>query len=88
MVNAKTSKIICIAVDKGRVHDFRVWKESQIEVGKKTELLADKGYQGIKKFHANSRTPIKKPRGKSLSKEQRKFNRQLARERIIVEHVH
>jgi IS5 family transposase len=87
-VNQKTKKIICIAVEKGKVHDFRIWKESQIAISKKAELLADKGYQGINKIHARSRTPIKKPRKKSLSKEQKKFNKQLARERIVVEHVH
>jgi IS5 family transposase len=88
LVNQKTKQIICVAVRQGKIHDFRIWKESQIELGGKTELLADKGYQGIKKLHERSRTPIKKPKGKSLSKEQKKFNKQLAKERIIVEHVH
>jgi len=57
LVNQKTKEIICIAVRKGKVHDFRIWKESQIDIGEKTELLADKGYQGIKKIHDRSRTP-------------------------------
>jgi IS5 family transposase len=87
-VNQKTKEIICIVIRKGKVHDFRIWKESQIDLGEKTEILADKGYQGIKKIHDRSRTPIKKARKKSLSKEQKKFNNQLAKERIIVEHVH
>jgi transposase len=51
-------------------------------------LLADKGYQGVKKIHANSRTPIKKTKKQPLSKEQKRFNKQLAKERIVVEHVH
>jgi hypothetical protein len=50
-VNAKTKEIICTAVSKGRLPDFRLWKDSQIGIGKKIELLADKGYQGIKKLH-------------------------------------
>ena len=87
LVNQKTQKIICVAVREGKVHDFRIWKESQISIGKKTELLADKGYQGIVKIHTNSRTPIKKTKAKSLNKEQKKFNKQLAKERIVVEHV-
>jgi IS5 family transposase len=74
-------------VREGKVHDFRIWKESQIGIGKKIELLADKGYQGVEKIHDNSRTPIKKPKGKSLSEEQKLFNQQLAKERIVVEHV-
>lgn len=88
MVNAKTKEIICIVVSKGKVHDFKLWKESQIGIDKKIELLADKGYQGIKKIHARSRTPFKKSKKMSLSQEQKKFNRQLAKERIVVEHVH
>lgn len=69
------------------MHDFRIWKESQIYIGKKIELIADKGYQGIKKIHENSRIPIKKTKGSSLTEEEKKFNQQLAKERIIVEHV-
>jgi IS5 family transposase len=88
LVDTKTKEIICIEVRKGKVHDFRMWKESQIELDEKIELLADKGYQGVNKIHANSRIPIKKPRKKSLNKEQKRSNRQLATERIIVEHVH
>ena len=87
-MDAKTNEIICTAVSTGKVHDFKIWKESQIGIGKKIELLADKGYQGIKKIHENSRIPFKKTKGKSLSKDQKKFNRQLAKERIVVEHVH
>lgn len=87
-MNVKTQEIICTAFREGKVHDFKIWKESQIGIGEKTELLADKGYQGVKKLHNRSRTPFKKPSLMPLSKEQKKFNRQLAKERIVVEHVH
>jgi DDE superfamily endonuclease len=70
------------------MHDFRIYKENPIYLGDRIELLGDKGYQGIQKIHDNSRIPIKKAKNKSLSKEQKKFNRQLAKERITVEHVH
>ena len=88
IVDAKTNEIICTAVSKSKEHDFRIWKESQIGISKKIELLADKGYQGIKKLHENSRISFKKTKGKSLSQEQKKFNLQLVKERIVVEHVH
>lgn len=52
------------------------------------ECLADKGYQGIQKLHANSRTPKKKPRGNDLTLEDKKSNRELARVRVVGEHVH
>jgi IS5 family transposase len=87
-VNTKTNEIICTGVSNGKVHDFRIWKESQIGIGKKIELLADKGYQGINKLHENSRIPFKKTKKIPLTQEQKKFNRQLAKERIVVEHIH
>jgi IS5 family transposase len=87
-VNAQTREIICTAVSQGKVHDFQLWKASRIGIDKNTELLADKGYQGLKKKHNNSRTPIKKKKQQSLNKEQKKFNRELAKERIVVEHIH
>jgi IS5 family transposase len=70
------------------VHDFRIYKENPIELGENIEVLADKGYQGIKKIHARSQTPIKRTRNKPLTKDQKKFNRKLSSQRITVEHVH
>jgi IS5 family transposase len=51
------------------------------------EILADKGYQGINKFHSNSKIPLKKTKNKKLSKEQKKFNKDLNKERIVIEHI-
>ena len=51
------------------------------------ELLADSGYQGLSKLHEKSKTPQKKPRGGELSGEQKQSNRELARRRVVVEHV-
>jgi hypothetical protein len=49
--------------------------------------LADKGYQGMRKIHDSSYTPIKKSKKKSLSSTEKDYNRQLAKQRIYVEHV-
>ena len=51
------------------------------------KLLADSGYQGIVSYHKNSVIPIKKKKGKQLSKEEKGFNHQLSKQRISVEHV-
>ncbi len=51
------------------------------------QVIADKGYQGIAKIHQLSQTPIKKPKGKKLTQEQKKYNRELNRLRITIEHV-
>jgi hypothetical protein len=52
-----------------------------------TESLQDKGYQGIQKLHVNGRLPIKKPKGGVLSPADKAHNRELAVERIRIEHV-
>jgi hypothetical protein len=51
------------------------------------EVLADRGYQGLDKLHAKSRTPQRKPRKGELSDEQKQSNRELASRRVVVEHV-
>jgi hypothetical protein len=51
------------------------------------EVLADGGYQGLQKLHARSRTPHKKPRQSKLTDAQKQSNRELARRRVVVEHV-
>lgn len=69
------------------MHDFRLFKLSRLPVSSKIQLLADKDYQGILTLHANSQTPKKKPRKAALDKLDRRYNRDLARRRVIAEHV-
>lgn len=65
----------------------RLFKISQVRFAATIHLLGDKGYQGIAKLHANSQTPVKKPKGAKLSQAQKQANRTLATQRIIVEHI-
>jgi hypothetical protein len=50
-------------------------------------VVGDKGYQGICDLHENSMTPYKKPKGGTLTPEQKAFNRALSKFRIFIEHV-
>jgi len=52
-----------------------------------TECLADSGYLGLKKRHDNSRLPSKKSKLRPLTAEQKAANRQLSRERFVIEHI-
>ncbi|NJO31126.1 MAG: IS5 family transposase [Richelia sp. SL_2_1] len=83
----KTNQIICLDHSKGKTHDFKLFKKSDVKFHKLLKVIADKGYQGITKLHNLSQTPIKKPRGGRLTKSQKKYNRELNRLRIAVEHV-
>ena len=79
--------MICTKFGKGRQHDFRIFKSSRVKVVERVQVLADKGYHGIGRYHANSCIPHKKPRNASLTKEQKRQNKQQARLRVRVENV-
>jgi hypothetical protein len=79
--------MVCAAVGKGREHDFKLFKRSQVRMAPSIECLGDRGYQGLQKRHAKSRTPIKKPRGREISKADKRRNRGLSSQRIVCEHV-
>ena len=48
---------------------------------------ADSGYQGIEKLHSNSRIPVKSSKNHKLTKREKAFNKRLARDRVVIEHV-
>ena len=87
VVCPQSGQVICLEHGKGRMHDFRLFKNSGVKFGKLLKVIADKGYQGIAKIHQLSETPIKKPKGEKLTKDMKKYNRELNRLRIVVEHV-
>jgi transposase len=87
VVDRKTRQVLCVAIGRGREHDFHLYKRSGLVIHQASELLADKGYQGMHKLHAKSRTPKRKPPRKALSPEDRAGNRAIARLRMVVEHV-
>ena len=76
--------VICA---KGRQHDFRVFKINRILLHPNSLLLADSGYQGIKKIHKNTILPIKKKKGSSLTVEEKTHNKVLSKQRIFIENV-
>ena len=81
-------QIICTAHSKGREHDFRLFKNSKVRLREDIECLGDKGYQGIHKLHCKSRIPKKKLKGGKLTSEDKKSNQELAKIRILGEHIH
>jgi len=87
IIDRHTEQVICLFFGKGSQHDFKLFQASGVHFHPETESLQDKGYQGIQKLHTNSRLPVKKPKGSSLSQDQKVANRELARERIGIEHI-
>jgi hypothetical protein len=50
-------------------------------------LDADLGYLGIEGYHANSFIPVKSSKNHQLTEEEQAYNKELARRRIVIEHI-
>lgn len=84
---AVSLQILSIYLEKGKVHDFKMFKDSQLLTPEEIRILVDLGYVGICKFHKNAVHPIKSSKKNPLTKADKKFNQELAKERIFIEHV-
>lgn len=49
--------------------------------------MTDTGYQGLQKIHAKTQMPKKKSKNNPLTKQDKKNNQQLSRERVLNENV-
>ena len=88
IIEQETKRILCTSHSKGKEHDFKLFKRSKTRLPEQVICLADKGYQGIQKIHEASKIPHKKTKKKKLSLEHKKYNRDLASIRIVIEHVY
>ena len=87
VVDKKNRQIICTAFTNGKQHDFKLFKQSGVHAKSQTEAKVDTGYLGIKKIHANSEHPIKSSKYHKLTKNEKRFNRQISSDRVLNEHV-
>jgi hypothetical protein len=83
----KTRKIICTAFGKGRKHDFKLFKESNVHIHPNTKCSVDTGYQGISKLHSNVEIPKKRSKKNPLTKEDKKNNAKISSERVLIENI-
>ncbi|KJV55036.1 IS5 family transposase ISOt6 [Orientia tsutsugamushi] len=87
MVDKKPHQVICTDFSNGKKHDFRLFKESKILIHPKVQAITDTGYQGIQKIHNNSELPKKKSKKNPSTKNDKKNNLRLAREKVVNETV-
>jgi hypothetical protein len=73
----------------GRKHDYDLFKDKRPPPPKGVEITADLGYQGIEKDFPSLKTriPVKRKRGKTLEKKDKRYNKELSRSRVVVEHT-
>jgi IS5 family transposase len=76
-----------VRISRGKEHDFKMYKEKPLKLGKNKKVIADKGYQGIQDIHSECEIPIKKKKNQKLTKEEKKYTRELSKRRIIIEHI-
>ncbi|CAN5220441.1 hypothetical protein BH18ACI2_BH18ACI2_03560 [soil metagenome] len=70
---------------RGPKADITIYREEPIaELLREKPRMGDKGYGDAK--HPEIETPMKKPRGKELSAEQKAANKELSKKRVRVEH--
>ncbi len=72
---------------EGSVHDKRIADATPYPLPEGSDLLQDLGFLAFTLAGVTSITPYKKPRGGTLTEEQKAFNRHLARRRVRIEHV-
>jgi len=82
-----TGLILCLYCGKGRLHDFKLWKDSQWRLTPDTALYVDLGFLGIDQLHSKSVLPFKASKKHPLTKEQKKHNRKQAAISAPIEHV-
>ena len=86
LISTAKGTILCVAVGKGRKHDFRLLKESKTLFHPQVSVKAHSGYQGIRKLHEKSEVPHKRSKKKPLTKEQKAYNHSVSSQQVVVEH--
>ena len=83
----RTKKVkVLSATCEGKKHDKKLADEQAIPFPKGSKVWKDTGFQGYEPEGVTTYQPMKKPKGKELTSEQKQNNKDLSRERIGVEH--
>jgi hypothetical protein len=83
----RTQKVkVLSATVEGKKHDKKLADEQAIPFPKGSKVWQDTGFQGYGPEGVTTYQPMKKPKGKELTIEQKQKNKELSAERIGVEH--
>ena len=83
----ETGFIYEIEIGPGSEHDFHLWKRAFEGTPNNVTHEVDLGYLGMDKIHQNSRIPHKTSKHHKLTEEEIKENKELAKDRIFIEHT-
>jgi DDE superfamily endonuclease/Helix-turn-helix of DDE superfamily endonuclease len=90
MVNGEGTILHKTGHDRGRIHDYEIFKNKHPITPLQVENVLDLGYIGVKNDFPTVKSvlPFRKKRKKSeLSDEEKKYNRKHSKLRVIVEHT-
>ena len=71
----------------GHVHDKKIMDKHPLSLPVGITLWQDSGFLGYYPENATVMMPLKKPKGKDLSQEQKDSNKEISSYRILVEHA-
>jgi hypothetical protein len=90
MVNKKGVILHKTKHRNGKKHDYDLFKKNgPPPIPPKVELGVDLGYFGIEEDYPdlNVKIPVKKPKGKELTQQEKRHNKKQRKARVIVEHT-
>jgi hypothetical protein len=87
VIEKSTRRILCLTHEKGRRHDFRLFKTSKVRLHPDTKAVVDSGYQGLQKAHAKTDMSKKRSKKNPLSPSEKAKNRDISSERVPCENV-
>src|SRR3954452_14913703 len=89
MVNNHGIIIHKLGYKKGRRHDYDIYKENHPITPKEVVNVFDLGYLGVEKDFPDqiSSLPNRKKRSLKLSQEEKEYNLQHSKKRIVIEHT-
>jgi hypothetical protein len=89
MVNNRGFIIHKSSKEKGKRHDYDIYKVNHPATPKQVVTVFDLGYLGVEKDFPEqiSSLPNRKKRNKKLSKEEKEHNKSHSKKRIVIEHA-
>jgi hypothetical protein len=82
-----TGLIQAVRFDKGQIHDFELFKKSELDLSDQLEINVDSGFQGIQNLYSKVQMPQKASKLKPLNQNQKKQNTKKASKRVPIEHI-
>ncbi|WP_158552520.1 HARBI1 family protein [Spirosoma telluris] len=88
IVSDQASELLYVSPTyEGKTHDKALLDEEQLTWIVGIKLRQDTGYQGYNPAGVTILQPTKKPRGASLTDQQKEVNRHISKERVVIEHA-